>query len=409
MEALHDVVRAGKARYIGASSMYAWQFAKAQHVADLGGWTRFASMQDHYNLIYREEEREMHPLCLDQGVGVIPWSPLARGRLARGPQAGGTTRADTDTIADAMYTDADDAVVQAVADVAKARGLRPAQVALAWVLQRGGGDGADRRGDEAGPRRGRDRGARRGARRGRGRCAGGAVRAAPGAGPRVSPGRRGPRRRGARLRGRGQDDGGHRAHGRAAPPRHGRGAVQGGPGLHRPRLPHARRGPARAQPRPGARRRRPDRAAGPARRGRGGGRGRRGGDGALRRAAGRRQRVDRARSPGCSGRRSCWSSTPAASRAASPRCCTASVRSTPRSTWRGWCSTGSGRPGTRRCCARPRPRSGCRCSARCPAARRSPCRRGTWGWSPRPSTARRRRRRWTPWPSWWPRTSTSTR
>src|SRR3954468_10648322 len=136
MEALHDVVRAGKARYIGASSMYAWQFAKAQHVADLGGWTRFVCMQDHYNLIYREEEREMHPLCLDQGVGVIPWSPLARGRLARGPQAGGTTRADTDTIADRMYTDADDAVVQAVADVAKARGLAPARVALAWVLQR---------------------------------------------------------------------------------------------------------------------------------------------------------------------------------------------------------------------------------------------------------------------------------
>jgi len=136
MEALHDVVRAGKARYIGASSMYAWQFAKAQHAADLGGWTRFACMQDHYNLIYREEEREMHPLCLDQGVGVIPWSPLARGRLARGPQAGGTTRADTDTIADAMYTDADDAVVRAVADVAKTRGLRPAHVALAWVLQR---------------------------------------------------------------------------------------------------------------------------------------------------------------------------------------------------------------------------------------------------------------------------------
>ena len=136
MEALHDVVRAGKARYIGASSMYAWQFAKAQYVADLGGWTRFVSMQDHYNLIYREEEREMHPLCLDQGIGVIPWSPLARGRLARGPQAGGTTRADTDSIANRMYTDADDAVVQAVADVAKARGLAPAQVALAWVLQR---------------------------------------------------------------------------------------------------------------------------------------------------------------------------------------------------------------------------------------------------------------------------------
>jgi 1-deoxyxylulose-5-phosphate synthase len=136
MEALHDVVRAGKARYIGASSMYAWQFAKAQYVADLGGWTRFASMQDHYNLIYREEEREMHPLCLDQGVGVIPWSPLARGRLARGPQAAGTTRAGTDSIANRMYTDADDAVVQAVADVAKARGLPPARVALAWMLQR---------------------------------------------------------------------------------------------------------------------------------------------------------------------------------------------------------------------------------------------------------------------------------
>jgi 1-deoxyxylulose-5-phosphate synthase len=136
MEALHDVVRAGKARYIGASSMYAWQFAKAQYVADLGGWTRFVSMQDHYNLIYREEEREMHPFCLDQGIGVIPWSPLARGRLARGPQAGGTTRADTDSIANRMYTDADDAVVRAVADVAKARGLAPAQVALAWVLQR---------------------------------------------------------------------------------------------------------------------------------------------------------------------------------------------------------------------------------------------------------------------------------
>jgi len=136
MEALHDVVRAGKARYIGASSMYAWQFAKAQYVADLGGWTRFVSMQDHYNLIYREEEREMHPLCLDQGVGVIPWSPLARGRLARGPQAAGTTRADTDSIANRMYTDADDAVVRAVADVAKARGLPPARVALAWMLQR---------------------------------------------------------------------------------------------------------------------------------------------------------------------------------------------------------------------------------------------------------------------------------
>src|SRR5690606_1145597 len=106
MEALHDVVKAGKVRYIGASSMYAWQFAKAQHTADLGGWTRFVSMQDHYNLIYREEEREMHPLCLDQGVGVIPWSPLARGRLARLPEERTTTRSGSDPIADSMYTEA---------------------------------------------------------------------------------------------------------------------------------------------------------------------------------------------------------------------------------------------------------------------------------------------------------------
>jgi 1-deoxyxylulose-5-phosphate synthase len=134
MEALHDVVRAGKARYIGASSMFAWQFAKAQHTADLGGWTRFVSMQDHYNLIYREEEREMHPLCLDQGVGVIPWSPLARGRLARLPEERTTVRSGSDPIGDNMYTEADDAVVQAVADVAKARDLPLAQVALAWML-----------------------------------------------------------------------------------------------------------------------------------------------------------------------------------------------------------------------------------------------------------------------------------
>jgi aryl-alcohol dehydrogenase-like predicted oxidoreductase len=136
MEALHDVVRAGKARYIGASSMYAWQFAKAQSTADLGGWTRFVSMQDHYNLIYREEEREMHPLCLDQGVGVIPWSPLARGRLARLPEERTTTRAGSDPIADNMYTEADDAVVRAVADVAKARELPLARVALAWMLHK---------------------------------------------------------------------------------------------------------------------------------------------------------------------------------------------------------------------------------------------------------------------------------
>jgi 1-deoxyxylulose-5-phosphate synthase len=134
MEALHDIVRAGKARYIGASSMYAWQFAKAQHTADLGGWTRFVSMQDHYNLIYREEEREMHPLCLDQGVGVIPWSPLARGRLARLPEERTTVRSGSDPIGDNLYSESDDAVVHAVADVAKARDLPLAQVGLAWML-----------------------------------------------------------------------------------------------------------------------------------------------------------------------------------------------------------------------------------------------------------------------------------
>ena len=136
MEALHDVVRAGKARYIGASSMYAWQFATAQHVAERNGWTRFVAMQDHYNLLYREEEREMHPLCRDQGVGVIPWSPMARGRLAKLPEERTTTRSGTDEYAQRMYTEADDAVVRAVADVAKARGLPLAQVALAWMLQK---------------------------------------------------------------------------------------------------------------------------------------------------------------------------------------------------------------------------------------------------------------------------------
>ena len=138
MEALHDVVKAGKARYIGASSMHAWQFAKAQFTADLGGWTRFVAMQDHYNLIYREEEREMHPQCLDQGVGVIPWSPLARGRLTRVPDQHGTTTRSSggDPIADRMYNESDDAVVHAVADIAKARDLPLAQVALAWMLHK---------------------------------------------------------------------------------------------------------------------------------------------------------------------------------------------------------------------------------------------------------------------------------
>ena len=135
MEALHDIVRSGKARYLGASSMYAWQFAKAQHVATVNGWTRFVSMQPHYNLVYREEEREMLPYCLDSGVGVIPWSPLARGLLAGGrARAGTTTRARTDTYAEQLYTEDDLAVADAVQQVAGQRDLPAAQIALAWLL-----------------------------------------------------------------------------------------------------------------------------------------------------------------------------------------------------------------------------------------------------------------------------------
>ncbi|MCW2758277.1 MAG: putative aldo/keto oxidoreductase, NAD(P)-dependent, related to aryl-alcohol dehydrogenase [Nocardioidaceae bacterium] len=133
MEALHDVVKAGKARYIGASSMFAWQFAKAQHVAETHGWTPFVSMQDHYNLIYREEEREMLPLCADQGVGVIPWSPLARGRLTR-PWDTETARTETNEFGKSLFTDADKTVVDTVLAVAERRGTPPAQVALAWLL-----------------------------------------------------------------------------------------------------------------------------------------------------------------------------------------------------------------------------------------------------------------------------------
>jgi len=133
MEALHDVVVAGKARYIGASSMYAWQFAKAQQVAEVNGWTRFVSMQDHYNLIYREEEREMLPLCLDQGVGVIPWSPLARGRLTR-PWDTSTSRTETDEFGGSLYRDEDADVVAKVLEVGQRRGVSAAQVALAWVM-----------------------------------------------------------------------------------------------------------------------------------------------------------------------------------------------------------------------------------------------------------------------------------
>ena len=137
MAALHDVVRSGKARYIGASSMFAWQFAKAQHTAAAAGWTTFVSMQNHYNLVYREEEREMIPLCLDQGIGVVPWSPLARGLLA-GTRArdgkAGTVRADNDPLADELYGEADFDVVDALCAVADERGLPPAQIALAWLL-----------------------------------------------------------------------------------------------------------------------------------------------------------------------------------------------------------------------------------------------------------------------------------
>ncbi|KQZ88310.1 alcohol dehydrogenase [Phycicoccus sp. Root563] len=134
MEALHDVVRSGKVRYLGASSMWAWQFAKAQETARANGWTPFVSMQDHYNLLNREEEREMLPLCADQGVGVIPWSPLARGLLTRewGEQ---TSRSETDEFGRTLYGEADRAVVEAVGEVAAARGVPRAQVALAWVLR----------------------------------------------------------------------------------------------------------------------------------------------------------------------------------------------------------------------------------------------------------------------------------
>ncbi len=142
MEALNDVVRAGKARYIGASSMFAWQFAKAQNVAAERGWTRFVSMQNHYNLVYREEEREMIPQCIDQGVGVIPWSPLARGLLAGTRTRDGgkhTTRSNTDSFGDSLYNQqADFDVADRAAEVAADRGVPTAQVALAWLLHRPG-------------------------------------------------------------------------------------------------------------------------------------------------------------------------------------------------------------------------------------------------------------------------------
>lgn len=139
MEALHDVVRAGKARYLGASAMWAWQFAKAQHAAERHGWTRFVSMQDHLNLIYREEEREMLPLCRDQGVGVIPYSPHASGRLTRDFTSETTLRSETDQIAKRKYdatADTDRQVVQRVAELAEFHGVPRVHIALAWLLQK---------------------------------------------------------------------------------------------------------------------------------------------------------------------------------------------------------------------------------------------------------------------------------
>jgi aryl-alcohol dehydrogenase-like predicted oxidoreductase len=137
LEALHDVVRAGKARYIGASSMYAWQFARYLYLADLHGWTRFVSMQNHYNLLYREEEREMIPLCRDQGIGIIPWSPLARGRLTR-PWDEATARSEQDEFGRRLYGQEDRVIVERVGEIAERRGIPRAQVALAWMLAQPG-------------------------------------------------------------------------------------------------------------------------------------------------------------------------------------------------------------------------------------------------------------------------------
>jgi aryl-alcohol dehydrogenase-like predicted oxidoreductase len=139
LEALNDLVRAGKVRYLGASSMWAWQFAKALYLADRHGWSRFVTMQPHYNLLYREEEREMLPLCLDQGVGVLPWSPLARGKLARPWDADATKRSESDNYSKLLYTksaDADRRVVDRLGELAAARGVPRAQLALAWLLSK---------------------------------------------------------------------------------------------------------------------------------------------------------------------------------------------------------------------------------------------------------------------------------
>src|SRR5271154_768903 len=139
LEALHDLVKSGKVRYIGASSMYAWQFTKALYLAELKGWTRFVSMQNHYNLLYREEEREMMGVCAAEGIGVIPWSPLARGRLTRAWQSETTTRSETDRFGNGMYGPTDEAdkrVVERLGEIAAGRGVPMAQVALAWMLSK---------------------------------------------------------------------------------------------------------------------------------------------------------------------------------------------------------------------------------------------------------------------------------
>ncbi len=141
LEALHDVVKSGKVRYIGASSMFAWQFTKALYLADLHGWTRFVSMQNHYNLLYREEEREMIPLCQSEGIGVIPWSPLARGRLARPWKSESTKRFETDQFGKIIYSqteEIDQKVVDRVGQIAEQRGVSRAQIALAWLLSKPG-------------------------------------------------------------------------------------------------------------------------------------------------------------------------------------------------------------------------------------------------------------------------------
>jgi aryl-alcohol dehydrogenase-like predicted oxidoreductase len=136
LEALHDTVKAGKVRYLGASSMWAWQFSKALHVAETHGWTRFVSMQNHYTLLYREEEREMLPLCAAEGIAVIPWSPLARGRLAR-PWDTETERSNSDAFGSSLYThDSDRTIVERVGEIAEARGVPRAQIALAWLASK---------------------------------------------------------------------------------------------------------------------------------------------------------------------------------------------------------------------------------------------------------------------------------